>query len=41
MKLLLTLLLAAVTLTASDARAGLPTDQIKATVDVEEIEIPA
>jgi len=33
MKLLITLLLAAATLTASDARAGLPTDQIKATVD--------
>lgn len=30
---MLTLLIAAVTLTASDARAGLPTDQIKATVD--------
>nr|ART40016.1 K208 [uncultured bacterium] len=33
MKLLITLLIAAVTLTAADARAGLPTDQIKATVD--------
>ena len=33
MKLLLALWFAAVTLTASPARAGLPTDQIKATVD--------
>ena len=32
-KLLLALMFAAVTLTASPARAGLPTDQIKATVD--------
>lgn len=33
MKLLIALLIAAITLTASKARAGLPTDQIKATVD--------
>jgi len=33
MKLLIALLFAAVTLTASEARAGLPTDQIKSTVD--------
>lgn len=33
MKLLIALMIAAVTLAASQARAGLPTDQIKATVD--------
>ena len=33
MKLLIALLIAAITLTASQARAGVPTEQIKATVD--------